>query len=88
MTALYTETTSQLALKAALQLHADMADNDAFAGYEADVETFTRLAEECLYIAENQLLAPADDVDDLTYQYYLNQTEIGEGLLAVDYYLQ
>ena len=33
-------------------------------------------------------MAPADDVDDLTYQYYLNQTEIGEGLLAVDYYLQ
>ena len=86
MPALYTETTSQLALKAALQLHADMADNDAFCGYDADVEAFTRLAEECLFIIEDQLHDA--DLDEVIYQYYLNQTEIGEGLLAVDYYLQ
>ena len=82
-----TETTSQLALKAALQLHADMVDNDAFCGYDADVEAFTRLAEECLFIIEDQLIHDAD-LEDVIYQYYLNQTDIGEGLLDVDYYLQ
>jgi hypothetical protein len=82
MTALFTETTDQIALEAAFQLHGEMLRDEGFAGYDGSIDAFNRLAEECLYIVDNELSVEQgmyDAVANTVEWFYAIQAEISEG---------
>jgi hypothetical protein len=73
-----TETADQIALEASFQLHREMLAGDGFYGYDGSIDAFQNLTQECLFIIEEQLIHD-DNLDDVIYQFHLNQAEISEG---------
>jgi hypothetical protein len=81
MTALFSETTDQVAIKAAFQLHGEMLRDDGFYGYDGSIDAFHRLTEECFYIVDNELsvLQQMDAVANTVEWFYAIQDEIANG---------
>lgn len=84
-----TETTDQIALKAAFQLHGEILRDDGFAGYDGSLDAFHCLAEECLYIVENELSVEQEmnAVANTVEWFYAIHAEISEGEREPFYYL-
>jgi hypothetical protein len=80
-TALISETTDQVAIAAAYQLHNEMLHDDGFFGYAGSIEDFQSLTEECFYIVENELspMQLMDAVANTVEWFYAIQAEISEG---------
>ena len=76
-----TETTDQVALEAAFQLHREMLSGDGFYGYDGSINAFQNLAEECLYIVDNELSVEQgmNAVANTVEWFYAIQAEISEG---------
>jgi len=80
-TALISETTDQVAIAAAYQLHNEMLHDDGFFGYAGSIEDFQSLTEECFYIVDNELspLQRMDAVANTVEWFYAIQAEISNG---------
>jgi hypothetical protein len=79
---------NELALQAATAIHGTINGDDAFCGYDGTTETFATLLAEVQMVAE-YLIEPinAQSVDAIVETWFEVQNEIGEGNLAVDWYL-
>ena len=78
--------TSQMALNAAITLHEELQDDDAFNGYEGTKEDFDRLYDECLAITRYELGKEAD-VFKVVETFYAYQLEIESGERELGWYL-
>ncbi len=89
MTTLFTHTDDQLALEAAFQLHREMLAGDGFYGYDGSIDAFNRLAEECLYIVDNELspMQQMNAVANTVEWFYAIQAEISEGEREACYWM-
>jgi hypothetical protein len=81
-----TETTDQIALEAAFQLHREMLSGDGFYGYDGSIDAFQALAQECLFILENDDYE-AMYVGLIVDQFYANQLEVGNGEREACYWM-
>ena len=73
------------ALEATIELHKQMQTDDAFAGYEADINAFNTLYNEVYTIVRYELFDGAE-VDQVIETFYLYNTEIANGEREVDWY--
>ena len=74
------------ALNACFQLHNELLNDDAFAGYEGDKDAFDSLYQNVYKIVSEELWEGAE-VDQVVETFYTYETEIAQGLREVDWYL-
>ena len=74
------------ALTATIALHNELVNDDAFAGYEADINAFNTLYKEVYTITRYELFDGAD-VEMINETFYTYMTEIANGEREVDWYL-
>ncbi len=84
----FTDTVSPeaVALTAACQLHAEMLNDDGFAGYDGTKEQFDFLYQELFVIARDEVsleIEPLQQVIDTFFDY---QVEISEGVRYFDWF--
>lgn len=83
-TALSPET---VALTAACQLHEDLLEDDAFAGYDGTKEQFDLLYRELLAVASEGSASEDNPVDVTIETWFAYQLQIEDGSREVDWYL-
>jgi len=74
------------AMTATIWLHGEMLNNDAFAGYEGDINAFNELYKQVYAIARYELFDGAE-VDQITETFLLYLEEIANGERDQDWYL-
>jgi len=74
------------AMTATIWLHGEMLDNDAFAGYEGDINAFNELYKQVYAIARYELFDGAE-VDQIIETFLLYLEEIANGERDQDWYL-
>ena len=74
------------AMAAAILLHDEMFNDDAFAGYEGDINAFNELYKQVYAIARYELFDGAE-VDQIVETFYLYLEEIADGQRDCDWYL-
>jgi hypothetical protein len=78
---------NELALTAATAIHNDINGNDAFLGYEGTIAAFATLLAEVQSVVDYLVQPLNTNVDGIVETWFDVQTEIAEGNLAVDWYL-
>jgi hypothetical protein len=73
------------ALTATIALHNELVNDDAFAGYEADINAFNTLYKEVYTITRYELFDGAD-VEMISETFYTYMNEIANGERSVDWY--
>ena len=69
----------QLGLQAAIRLHAELSNDDGFFGYDGGLDAFTRLAQECTFIARKRIAEEICPVTQIVETFYGNHAEISDG---------
>lgn len=74
-----TQSPEAVALTATIQLHEDMLNSYAFAGYDGTKDAFDCLYRELFIIARDEVSLEVDPVDQVVETFFQYQLEISEG---------
>lgn len=73
------------AMAATIQLHSEMLNDDAFAGYEGDIDGFNQLYKQVHSLARYELFDGAT-VDQIVETFYCYLNDVANGDRHMDYF--